>query len=181
MNVSRRNVPDSTDTLLGHATDHFVYAQQPDSAQQPESGSIHPQVSFYGASQSRENNPSYSSGSEGLDPKANQTPADDLSLNKNNSESSDSFFRSSPGSGVTFSTTPTGSSSRTVVKTVGTAQPHAHILGIGSSRGPFPPDKALPHVILRVQVISCHNLEPRDSSGHIDPCVLLIILLAPLY
>ena len=182
MNVSpRRNVPDSTDTLPGHATDHFVYAQQPDSAQQPKSGSIHPWVSFYSESQSHENIPSYSSGSERLDPQANQTPADDLSLNKNDSESSNSFFWSSPGSGITFSTTPAGSSSRTVVKTIGTAQPHAHILGIESSRGPFPPDEALPHVILRIQVISCHNLEPIDSSGHIDPCIQLLILLVLLY
>lgn len=150
-------------------------------AQQPDSGSIYPQVSFYGESQSCKNIPSYSSGSERLDPKANQTPADDLSLNKNDSESNNSFFWSSPGSGVTFSTTPAGSSSRTAVKTVGTTQPHAHILGIGGSRGPFPPDEAPPHIILRVQVISCHNLGQIDSSGHIDPCVRLLIFLAPLY
>ena len=171
----RRNVPDSTDTLPGHATDNFVYGQQPDP------GSIHPWVSFYGESRSHKNIPSYSSGSERLDPKANQTPADYLSLNKNDLESSNLFFRSSPGSGVTFSTTPVGSNSRTVVKTIGTSQPHAHILGIGGSRGPFPPNEALPHVILHVQVISCHNLGQIDSSGHIDPCIRLLILLALLY
>ena len=178
LNVSPlRGVPGSTDTLPGYVTDRFVDTQPSDSAQQPESRPIQPLLPSSGEILSHEYITSDISGSESPHRKAyvNQIPADNLSLNKNLSRKS--FFGLSPGSGSLFSTDTAASSTPTVVKTNHTSQPYARILGMGGSTE----EPEQPLVILRVQVISCNNLEAKGFSGYSDPCVrLLIILFASL-
>src|SRR6266702_2723817 len=70
-------------------------------------------------------------------------------------------------------------SSNTVLGPSRTTRHHTRILSSGTSRdssSPYP-DEAYPVVILRVQILSCHNLEPKDRNGHSDPCVRLPLVL----
>ena len=195
LNVSPfRNVPCSTDTLLEHATDRFVYAQRLDSDQQPESGPIHPLLPFSGEIPSNESITPDSSGSERPHPKAyaNQTPAFNLLLNKNASHNS--FFRRSQGPGSIFSTGTAASSTVTLTPSIMTfasstptlvntrrylqPQPYVPVGSIGKSRDPISRvDSEAPLVILRVQVISCNNLEAKGRNDS-DPCVRLLIILS---
>ena len=151
-----RNVSGSTETLPEHATDRFVYAQRLDSAQQPESGPLHPLLPFSGEIPSHEYITPDSSASERPRPKAyvNETPADDLSLNKNASRNS--FFRRSQGPGSIYSTgtaasstvtlTPSittfASSTPTLVNTSRSTKPHVHVASIGKRRDPISPIEA---------------------------------------
>ena len=186
-----RNVSGSTETLPEHATDRFVYAQRLESAQQPESGPIHPLLPFSSEIPSHEFITPDSSGSERPHPKAyaNQTPADNLSLNRNASRNL--FFRRSPGPGSIYSTstaasstvtlTPSimtfASSTPTLVNTSRSTQPHPRVGSVGKSRGPISRvDSEAPLVILRVRVISCSNLEA-GRNGYSDPCVRSLIIL----
>ncbi|KAF8268505.1 C2 domain-containing protein [Lactarius quietus] len=70
-------------------------------------------------------------------------------------------------------------SSRTVIRSGRTPQPQAHtpgrILGIGSSRDRSSTNEA-PFATLRVQIISCHDLEAKDSNGFSDPYVVVSML-----
>jgi hypothetical protein len=61
----------------------------------------------------------------------------------------------------------------------GLTNPVTPMLGIGSSKNPSFPDEA-PVVILRVQILSCHNLEAKNRSGYSDPCAHLLIILQAL-
>ena len=157
---------------------------------QPKSGPIHPLLPFSREIPSHEFITPDSSGSERPLPKAyaNQTPDDNLSLNKN--ASCNSLFRCSPGLASIFSTgtaasstvtlTPSimtfASSAPTLVNTSRSTQPHAHIWSIGKSRSPISRvDSEAPLVILRVQVISCNNLEAKSCNDS-DPCVQLVII-----
>jgi hypothetical protein len=56
----------------------------------------------------------------------------------------------------------------------GLTNPVTPMLGIGSSKNPSFPDEA-PVVILRVQILSCHNLEAKNRSGYSDPFVIVSI------
>ncbi len=65
-------------------------------------------------------------------------------------------------------------SSNTIPKPGRTTQLYALFLGRESSRdssSPYPGET--PVVCLRVQVLSCQNLEAKDSNGYSDPCVRL--------
>ncbi|KAI9441159.1 C2-domain-containing protein [Lactarius psammicola] len=63
-------------------------------------------------------------------------------------------------------------SSNTAPKPSCTTQLHALILGRGSNRDSFPyPNGPRPVVILRVQVVSCQNLEAKGCNGYSDPFV----------
>ena len=133
-----------------------MYAQRLDSAQQPESGPIHPLLPFSGEIPSHDFTTPDSSGSERPHPKAyaNQTPADNFLLNKNASHNS--FFRRSQGPGSIFSTgtaasstvtlTPSimtfASSTPTLVNTSRSTKPHVHVASIGKSRDPISPIEA---------------------------------------
>ena len=58
-------------------------------------------------------------------------------------------------------------------RAISEAIPTSPIFGIGSSSRS---DFDVPLVILRVQILSCHNLEAKHRNGYSDPCARLLVI-----
>ncbi|KAH8983987.1 C2 domain-containing protein [Lactarius hatsudake] len=148
--ASEPNIRGSGGTLQGYMEDDSMSTQQLGSTKQPEPEPLHPLALSYGVEPSYE--PISSHVPEMPHPRSMLSP--------------------SPGAGTV--TGNRSGSTLTVLEPTRTVKP-TRIFGRGTSSDSPNPGET-PVVVLRVQVLSCQDLEAKDSNGKSDPYVVVSLM-----